>query len=93
MAFMSRLTTTWWTRAAAAADRRQRLRVRDEPDPVLAGVALTMFTDDSMPGFRSTSFHSPSSTRAKSRRSLTIRSIRRRPSRVRSMSRGRFSRV
>ena len=51
-----------------------------------------MLTDDSMPGFKSTSFQSPSSTRAKSRRSLTIRSIRRRPSRVRSMSCGRLSR-
>ena len=34
------MTTTWWTLAAAAADRRQRLELGDEPNAFLAGVAL-----------------------------------------------------
>ena len=40
MAFMSRLTTTWWTLRRAAADRRQRLELRHQPNALLAGVAL-----------------------------------------------------
>ena len=61
--------------------------------PFLRALPLIMLIVDSIPGLRSTSFQSPSSTRAKSLSSLTMRSILLSPSRVRSIRQGRLDRL
>ena len=86
MAFMSRLTTTWWTLAPRQRTGGSGSSSVDQANAALAGVALHHVHRRLDAGVQVDLVPFALVDSAKSRRSLTIRSIRRRPSRVRSMS-------